>query len=86
MFTDGKTVSLEPNYGEFKSLCFSFLQACPILGLWYDSGRELLSGPFHNQEASAEHLSKIKDALPCLALCDPMDCSSPGTLSMRFLR
>ena len=62
MFTDGKTVSLEPNYGEFKSLCFSFLQACPILGLWYDSGRELLSGPFYNQEASAEHLPKIKDA------------------------
>ena len=55
----GKRFLLNPI---MENLNFSFLQACPILGLWYDSGRELLSGPFHNQEASAEHLSKIKDA------------------------
>ena len=58
----GRWFLLNPIIGEFKFPFFSFLQACPVLGLRYDSGRDLLSGPFHNQEASAEYLSKIKDA------------------------
>ena len=36
--------------------------------------------------ATKQHVLHAKSLQSCLTLCDPMDCSPPGSLSMEFSR